>query len=86
MPHMPCTFLVPRRREDGDQEFVTLAAMLLCGDLELRPDTFQQITAKPEVSPGAPPQPLVGVDDQFSLVGALHPSLLPKSKVMVLVG
>lgn len=37
------------RREDGDQEFVTLAAMLLCGDLDLRADTFQQITAKPEV-------------------------------------
>ena len=36
-------------REDGDQEFVTLAAMLLCGDLDLRADTFQQITAKPEV-------------------------------------
>ena len=37
------------RREEGDQEFVTLAAMLLCGDLDLRADTFQQITAKPEV-------------------------------------
>jgi len=37
------------RREDGDQEFVTLAAMLLCGDLDLRADTFQQITTKPEV-------------------------------------
>ena len=28
---------------------MTLAAMLLCGDLDLRADTFQQITAKPEV-------------------------------------
>ena len=50
MQTYPAPFLVPRRREEGDQEFVTLAAMLLCGDLELRPDTFQQITAKPEVS------------------------------------
>ena len=42
------TLLRPRR-EEGDQEFVTLAAMLLCGDLDLRADTFQQITTKPEV-------------------------------------
>ena len=28
---------------------MTLAAMLLCGDLDLRADTFQQITTKPEV-------------------------------------
>ena len=41
--------LLRTRREDGDQEFVTLAAMLLCGDLDLRADTFQQITTKPEV-------------------------------------
>ena len=41
--------LLRTRREEGDQEFVTLAAMLLCGDLDLRADTFQQITTKPEV-------------------------------------
>ena len=37
-------------REEGDQEFVALSAMLLCGELELRQDTFQAITTKPEVS------------------------------------
>ena len=42
--------LLPRGwREEGDQEFVALAAMLLCGELELRPDTFSAITSKQEV-------------------------------------
>jgi len=36
-------------REEGDQEFVALSAMLLCGELELRQDTFQAISTKPEV-------------------------------------
>ena len=36
-------------REEADQEFVALSAMLLCGELELRQDTFQAITTKPEV-------------------------------------
>ena len=37
------------RREESDQEFIALSALLLCGDLKLKPDTFQAITNKQEV-------------------------------------
>ena len=36
-------------REEPDQEFVALCALLLCGDLSLKQDTFQAITNKQEV-------------------------------------
>ncbi|XP_023338172.1 NADPH oxidase 5 [Eurytemora carolleeae] len=36
-------------RDETDQEFVTLAALLLCGELEIRADTFQAITTKLKV-------------------------------------
>ena len=36
-------------REESDQEFVALCALLLCGDLQLKQDTFQAITNKQEV-------------------------------------
>ena len=37
-------------KEESDQEFVALCALLLCGDLQLKQDTFQAITNKHEVS------------------------------------
>jgi hypothetical protein len=37
-------------RDENDQEFVALVAMLLCGELEIRQDTFQAITTKSGVS------------------------------------
>ena len=37
-------------KEESDQEFVALCALLLCGDLTLKQDTFQAITNKHEVS------------------------------------
>ena len=36
-------------REEADQEFIALTALLLCGDLKLKTDTFQAITNKLEV-------------------------------------
>ena len=49
LPSVVILYVCRSRREEGDQEFVTLSAMLLCGDLELRQDTFQAITNKQEV-------------------------------------
>ena len=43
------SFVCRDGRDDSDQEYVALAAMLLCGELEIRQDTFQAITNKPQV-------------------------------------